>query len=84
MKEEIKKKKEEKEPEMYSLKLLLENGLKAEIEIPEGSYDEGYKNLVKCIKIDDFFDAEVYGGSIEIEGEYVNSLNCKKVIALNY
>ena len=77
-------KKNEENEEMFSIKCLLDNFSEAFIEIPAKEWDEAYKELEQKIKSEDFFDVEVYGGSIEISGVYVNALNCKKVIGLNY
>jgi len=74
----------EEKIEMYSITCLLENGKKAFIEMPENIWDEGYDELMNKIKGEDFFDAEFFGGSTDVDGVYINSLNCKKVMGLIY
>ena len=70
--------------EYFSIQCLLENFMKAYIEIPENAFEEAYQELENKIREDGFFDAEQYGGDIKIEGKYINALNCKKVIGLIY
>ena len=84
MENQKKEQKKQKEPEMFSITCLLENFSEALIEAPEDSWDMVIEKLEQAIKSEDFFNVEEYGGSIEISGRLVDSLNTKKVIAFIY
>ena len=70
--------------ETYSIHCLLDNLVIVDIEIPEVGYDDAYEDLEHRIKHGGFFVADNYGGSIKINGDYIDILNCGKVIGLIY